>query len=485
MLRTLAGMWPADSAKPARAHRLLMYRRVLDGTLYDALPHEFHEERTGGGEYIPLRMRRPSVRYALARVVVEDAVALLFGEGMFPRLTSADAAVQEALAALAAEMRLGPAMTEAALRGSVGSVALHLRVLGHRPFLDVLESAYLTPEWDAAEPDRLVQVVERYKVPGSALLAAGQAAAAGETYWFERRFTAEAEQWFRPQPVGVAGPMQVDAARSVRHGLGFVPIVWVRNLPGGEAPDGGCTFQAAIETGIEIDYQLSQAGRALKYSADPTLLIKEPAGVEGELVRGSGNALVLSERGDAKLLEIGGGASAAVLDYVRFLRELALEAVHGNRADPQRSGGPASGRAMAVAQQGLLWLAGSLRVSYGEGGLLPLARMLLRAHARYPLRLGGKVLPALDAEAGLGLAWPPWQAPGSEERARDAGTLRTLADAGLLSRASAVGMVAAEYGLADAAAELRRIEGERSEAMAQAQSFAAAAHEPELSEDSP
>ena len=57
-------------------------------------------------------------------------------------------------------------------------------------------------------------------------------------------------------------------------------------------------------------------------------------------------------------------------------------------------------------------------------------------------------------KAGLG---PPWQTPGSEERARDAGTLRTLAEAGLMSRASAVGMVAAEYGLADAGAELRRI----------------------------
>ena len=225
-------MWPADSVMPARAHRLLMCRRVLDGTLYDALPHEFHEERTGGGEYIPLRMRRPSVRYALARVVVEDAVGLLFGEGMFPRLTSPDGAVQDALARLVGEMRLGSVMTEAAVRGSVGSVALHLRVLGHRPFVEVLESAYLTPEWDPAEPDRLVQVVERYKVPGSALIAAGQAAQAGEAYWFERRFTAEEEQWFLPQPVGVAGPMQVDAARTVRHGLGFVPIVWVRNLPG-------------------------------------------------------------------------------------------------------------------------------------------------------------------------------------------------------------------------------------------------------------
>jgi hypothetical protein len=471
MLRTLAAMWPADSAMPARTHRLLMFRRVLDGTLYDALPYEFHEERTGGGEYIPLRMRRPSVRYALARVVVEDAVGLLFGDGRFPRFISADAAVQGALARLAGEMRLGSVMTEAALRGSVGSVALHLRVLGQRPFVDVLESAYLTPEWDTAEPDRLVQVVERYKVPGSALLAAGQGAEAGETYWFQRRFTAEEEQWFLPQPVGEAGPMRVDPGRSVRHGLGFVPVVWIKNLPGGEVPDGGCTFAAAVETGIEIDYQLSQAGRALKYSADPTLLIREPAGIEGELVRGAGNALVLSERGDAKLLEIGGGASAAVLDYVRFLRELALEGIHGNRADPQRLGVPASGRAMEMMQQGLLWLAGNLRVSYGEGGLVPLARMLLRAHARYPLRVGGAELAALDAEAGVGLAWQPWETPGSEERARDAGTLKVLGEAGLLSRESAVRMVAEEYGLADAEAELRRIEKEQQGAATPDQSF--------------
>ncbi len=128
-----------------------------------------------------------------------------------------------------------------------------------------------------------------------------------------------------PQPVGAPGPMVADAARTVQHGLGFVPLVWIRNLPGGIAPDGACTFRAAVETGIEIDYQLSQAGRGLKYSSDPTLLIKEPAGLEGELVRSAGNALVVSEKGDARLLEIGGTAAGAVLDYVRMLRELALE----------------------------------------------------------------------------------------------------------------------------------------------------------------
>ena len=64
--------------------------------------------------------------------------------------------------------------------------------------------------------------------------------------------------------------------------LGFVPMVWIRNLPSGtDDVDGECTFEAAISTIMEMDYQLSQAGRGLKYASDPTLLIKEPAISEG------------------------------------------------------------------------------------------------------------------------------------------------------------------------------------------------------------
>jgi len=37
----------------------------------------------------------------------------------------------------------------------------------------------------------------------------------------------------------------------------------------------------------------------------------------------------VSEKGDARLLEIGGTAAAAVIEYVRTLRELALEGIHG------------------------------------------------------------------------------------------------------------------------------------------------------------
>lgn len=447
MFQAICDLVPYDRDLPARARRLDLMRRVLEGTLYDALPYEFHEERSGGGEYIPLRRRRPSVRYALARIVVEDSVALLFSAGHFPSIVSADARAQAMLNELARECRLNQVMVEAAVRGSIGSACILMRILKGRVFLEVLDTVWLTPEWNPEAPDTLLRVTERYKAPGADLIAAGYEIADPEaTYWFTRRWDAEQETWFLPQMAGVAEPAVVDAKRSVRHGLGFVPMVWIRNLPGGVAPDGGCTFRSAVETGIEIDYQLSQAGRGLKYSSDPTLLIREPAGIEGDLVRGAGNALVVSEKGDAKLLEIGGTASEAVLNYVRLLRELALEGVHGNRADGSRLSSPASGRALEMMNQGLVWLADNLRVSYGEGGILPLCRMMLRAAERYPVLVSGRVVEGVDASAALRLVWPPWYPASSEDRARDAETLLALGAAGQLAPATVQRWLSADWG---------------------------------------
>lgn len=457
MFRTIAESIPWDRAYPERTRTLELMRRVLDGTLYDALPYEFHEEKTGSGEYVPLRQRRPSVRYALARIVVEDSVGLLFSEGHFPTIDSPDGAVRDALGAVARDAKLNTVMIDAAIRGSVGSVALWLRVLRGRVFVDVLETQFLTPEWDPEAPDTLSAVMERYKVSGDALLAQGYVLPdAASQYWFVRRWDSTDELWFEPVPVDTEFRLIADPVRSVRHGLGFVPIVWVKNLPGGNGVDGGCTFRAAIETSIEIDYQLSQAGRGLKYSSDPTLLIREPAGFDGEMVRGAANALVVSEKGDAKLLEIGGTASQAVIEYVRVLRELALESIHGNRSDASRLSAPASGRALELMNQGLIWLADNLRVRYGEGALLALARMILRASRIYALRVEGRDLGRLDAEASLSLRWPDWYPPDALDQQRTAETVRGLMSDGTISREAGLRILAPALGIADIGEDIAR-----------------------------
>ena len=114
MFETIRSLVPNDADYPPRVRKLEILRRVLDGTLYDALPYEFHEERGAGGEYIPLRSRRPSVRYGLCRVVVENSVSLLFSEGHFPTFESEDQAVRGSLADWVKETRLNQVMTEAA-----------------------------------------------------------------------------------------------------------------------------------------------------------------------------------------------------------------------------------------------------------------------------------------------------------------------------------------------------------------------------------
>ena len=466
MFDTISALVPRDTTYPDRTRTLDILNRVLTGAIYNVLPYSFNEERGAGGEYIPLRNRRPSVRYPLCRLVVEDSVSLLFSEGHFPAVDCSDATVRQVLSHLIKEARLNLVMTETAIRGSVGSAAVLMRVLKGRVFFNYLGTLYLTPTWDPESPDDLLSVTERYKVHGRVLAANGyEIEDLDQDYWFSRNWDTESETWFLPSPTTSSLPLRIDTIRTVRHGLGFVPMVWIRNLPGfsvtGDANDGACTFRAAIETQIEIDYQLSQAGRGLKYSSDPTLLIKEPAGTDSEIVKGAGNALIVSEKGDARLLEIGGTASAAVIEYVGMLRELALESVHGNRANPDRLAAAQSGRALEMLNQGLLWLADNLRVTYGEGALLSLMRMVVRASEKYSLIIDGQQVGRLNPGAPLSLRWPDWYPSSSEDRHRDAQTLSTLADAGHISRETALKTLAPTYDIEDIQGELTRIKIDR------------------------
>jgi hypothetical protein len=163
------------------------------------------------------------------------------------------------------------------------------------------------------------------------------------------------------------------------------------------------------------------------------------------LIRGAGNALIVSEKGDARLLEIGGTASAAVIEYVRTLRELALESIHGNRASPDKIAAAQSGRALELLNQGLIWLADNLRTSYGEVGLLQLARLIVRASQIYTLVVFGEEIGPLNTSSRLSLKWPRWYPSTADDRQKDIQSLTSLVAAGCISRETALKAIAACY----------------------------------------
>lgn len=456
-------------ALSARAARLAFLRSVLDGTMYDALKYDFHEERTSGGEYIPIAKRRPSVRYNLCRLVVEDSISLLFGNGRFPSVACTDAEVAATLKEIIAETGLCQIMQDAAFKGSVGSVAVLMRVLEERVFFEVIDTSFLTPIWNPKAPDTLLRVVEKYQVKGNELADMGYDIAPDEissNFWFQRVWDAEAETWYLPWRVWKAGgapeaPPVPDNTRTVQHNLGFVPLVWIKNLRGGAGDvDGCCTFEPAIDNQIELEYQLSQGGRGLKYSSDPMLLIKEPPSASGPVVRSSSTALVIDKEGDAKLLEINGTAVGAVIEYVRALRELAIESIHGNRSNADKVSAAQSGRALEMMHQSLIWLADNLRTSYGECGLLPLLQMVMRARAKMPLKLYGELMPSFPAGTRIKLNWPQWFHATERDKGDQTSRVVQANSAGLISDEQAVTVLADANGVADVASELTKIAGD-------------------------
>ncbi|CAJ0705877.1 hypothetical protein R11007_04713 [Ralstonia holmesii] len=468
--KTIKATFDQDSDYSERTFRLMALGRVLDGTLYDDLKHAFDEERNSSNEYVPLKDRRPCARTRICATVVSDSVSLLFSEGHFPAIECKDEGTRDALTKIAKETNLNAVMIDAATRGSVGSVAILLRVLNGRVFFAVLPTAYMTPEWEKEAPDTLKSVTERYKVRGNVLKAGGYAIpddGLNEDFWFQRIWDAATETWYLPQSQkdakdGVA-PL-VDEARTTKHGLGFVPMFWVKNLPGGDDTDGAPTFPPeAIDLQIEADYLLSQGGRGLKYQSDPTLLIKEPALGEkgGSLVKGAANAIITSTEGGAELLEISGDAATAVMDWVRGLRDIALEGAGGNRSNPDKLSAAQSGRAMELMNQGLIWLADRLRISYGEGALLSILEMIVRASAKFPLKdKKGRVIGELNQQEDISLRWPQWYAPTYADKQTQATTLDVLRGAGLMSRETSVKSLAPGYDIPDPADEIRKIDAD-------------------------
>lgn len=481
MLKTLKALVPKSDKLPDRAYTLTWRRKFLDTSIYDLLPHEFYEEKNSSNEYVPLKDRAPSVRYGLPAIIVSDTTSLLFDEDHFPAIELGDDDSEAQLSRVFKSCNLRMHMQNAAECGSVGSVGVLLRQLEGRLFVEVMDTTYLTPFWKKKAPDTLEKVVEKYIVRGHELIEIGYQIDKKDKdrdFWFQRDFTEQEEVWYLPWPVSRTveeeklskyDAMQRDEKRTVKHDLGFVPVEWIKNLPGGDETDGRCTFELGLPISVEIDYLLSQGGRGLKYASDPTLHIKEPGyqnpeGGEGEpLVKGAANAIVTGPESDVRLLEINGSANAAVLAHVEKLRELALELCSGSRASPDKLSTAQSGRAMELMNQNLIWLASKLRTTYGETALARIVKKISKINARSPIKIEDEdevPVGAIKAKK-VNLKWPPWYAPTATDHQAMSVAIAGYRDAGIISRKTAVRQISHDFDIDDPDQEIRDIDADR------------------------
>ena len=476
-----------------RTFALYFYDLALNGKLYDWFHYDFHERIDVAQVYIPICERRPCVRVNLCKLIVDDSVSLLFSDSRFPTIECKNDNVRTNIERIIKHYNFTDLFIDAATKGAIGSVAIHFGLLPSRElFFDVLKTIFLTPEFDTKTKE-LTKVTELYEVSGRDLERSGYQIAAKDlqcNFLFKRVWDKTQEIYFYPKisssrdlkpSLGVGyydsyfAPEEyqedeekdnwiIDKRRTVTHKLGFVPIMWIKNLQGGDNYDGLCTFRDAIENSVELDYQLSQGGRGLKYSGEPQLIISTDQDIS-EISGGNkskGEAIVLKAGAKAELLEIKGDAIKAVMDYAKLLREMTLEVVHGNRSDMHKMSVAQSGKAMEMMNQSLVWLADRLRVTYGEGGLLPMFKKILFLIKEHGVKLGGKELPRdFDIHEEIALRWGKWFPLTPDDQNKQSMALAQLKGSGLISTETAINSLASEYEILNTSEEISSIEADQ------------------------
>ena len=230
--------WPTELS--VRSFVLFIYDKVVTNTLYgklgeeNVLQYSFYTESKEAGvdAYIPLDQRRPSAKNNICKKVVDDSTSLLFSEGHFPKIHAEDATTRDALRIIAKNENLNEIMLEAALFGSIGSVAIHLGIVNGELFYLPMKTIFLTPEFDNEKTRVLKSVTEKKQVSGCELVDAGYPIKddeLDEVFWFMRVWDTEEEIYYKPWTDVEASKknfkLVVDKERTVKHNLGYVPIV--------------------------------------------------------------------------------------------------------------------------------------------------------------------------------------------------------------------------------------------------------------------
>lgn len=457
-----------------RESRLHIYKLYLNSKIYNNLL-PFHEEYTGSldsGTYIRLVHRRPSVIYALPKIIVNESTSLLFGKSHFPTLKCNDdyEETEKFLQYITNNSNLKVSMLKAAKKGSLGSVCIIVKVLKKKFYFDVLDTKHLMPIFDNENPECLKSVRQYHKVNGNSLIMKGYDISKEDKntiFYLEREWTDQREIYYKPYKYEESqedyfSPKE-DKERSSDHDFGFVPAVWIKNLPSEDDDDvdGVCTFEPILDNCIEMDYQLSQLGRLLRYNSDPTLVIKNPSALENqEIVKGLG-ALQLDEKGDAFLLELSNGATKSVLDYFNKVREISLEAIRGNRANPEKLSAAQSGKALQFLNNALIGLVEEMRLTYGELGLKKIYVMILDIFYSQKIDIDtGDFTPQTGdkIKSTISLNWPDWYPKTPQDNLQEAQALQSLTSSSNLSHETAVTSISEDYNIVDVNDEMKKIE---------------------------
>lgn len=364
--------------------------------------------------YVPLSERRPSSPYRLARVMVTSFTSMLLGDHRFPELrVPGDATTQDFVEGIKEASGLAVHFNRMRnLGGATGTAFMSWSYLDGRPRLKAHNAMNVTvhswedrsefvprhasecflyekEEWDPGRK-RLV------KVP----------------YWYRRDWTPDADITFLPcrHRAGKDPVFVPDDTRSYLHNDGIAHLVCGQNLPCDDV-DGEPDYEGLFDNFDTLDVMLSILARGAILNLDPTLKLKMDPDLVNRMgvKKGSDNAIVTGEEGDAEYMELDGSSLEAGTNLFNKKRALTLETGQCVIPDPDKiAAGATSYVSQKLMYKPMLERTDVLRGQYGgvmKRLLEPMVAIARHRCGRAWVYLNGEDQPPVEVDVVLEL--PP------------------------------------------------------------------------------
>lgn len=547
---------PEEIEKTPRARELSRLAAYQRGTQYDGRP-DFFAGTKPNGEIVPLRERKPCVIDPLPRRIVRQAARFTFGEGRFPKVKVHEVKVEDATAGVtlsaddaATIERLVAAIVEQARLRQMMRALLETG-LAQRSAVAVLSVREGKFEIDAPRPEHCWPAFAGGNPRGDVesltwcyrfdKLGGGPNGPETKPHFYRRDFTATQAIAYQDAEIKPGVPVEwaEDSARTTTHGLGFCPVVWMRNQA---AADCGDIDGTALCDGLEdecdaLNFALSQRHRGIHYFGTPqpyetgvdegdgpgaTGRTSQPLGPSGFAGRagaidgnsgsvraqaapfGSAQSARVSapdevwsyEGKDVRvgLVETTGASFEAATKHVNDITARILQSTSVVLLNPAEVAGKGdmSAKFLAMMYQDLLALVDDLRDGWWSDGLARLLNLAMRMIATLPA--GSVTLPGADKArsilrrflvqregrttwAGVPMepVWGAYFSPSNAEIKDGVAAAAQAKDARLISAETATRYIADDFGVRDPESEVEEVEEESADALAQQHALLAAA----------
>jgi len=433
------------------------------------LPPGFYD---AGGQMnaFPLKFRKPTSPYHLAKVIVDRFTGLLFSERLHPRVkVEDDEATEDYVSALIKATGLWAHMILArTYGGATGTAVLGFQFVDGQPIVEVHDPRWIIPDFEDRHALKLKKIEIKYQFPKE-VYDPDSREWDEIPYWYRRTIDEKSDILYHEVPVTDEEPVWQENKR-VDHNFGFCPIVWIQNMPVLDSIDGDPDAHGIFDNIEAIDALIAQAHRGTISNCDPTLLVKTDAPLS-DVKTGSSTTLKLPAGGDAKFLELQGTATKAAIELADRERAWALEVAQCVLEHPDVANRTAT--EVERSYGSMISKADVMREQYGERGIKKILMMMLlvarrlgtatkvgdkmvRSQVSLPQKMGkdeeGKRT-STPRDFGKGISmemqWPKYFEPTGEEISKATDAAGKAKELGLIDEKHAVEHVADMFNVDD------------------------------------